>query len=81
MAKKSVLTEKEKQLLDLQNRLSEEAKKHKYMDDFMNKWNKSNKEKIQEIVKIQDRIICHFNSYHISFEGKLKLGFKNEKVK
>lgn len=81
MAKKNILTDKEQKLIELKQKLIEEAGKHEYTGDFMNKWNKSNKEKIHEIVKIQDRIICHFNTYHINFIGKLKIGFKNEKVR
>lgn len=81
MKKKPAYTDKEQRILEVKNRLIEEANKHEYTGDFMNKWNKSNKEKIQEIVKIQDRIICHFNSYHINFEAYLKIGFKNEKIR
>ena len=75
MKKRPILTEKEQKQLELKNRLIEESLKHEYMGDFMNKWNKSNKEKIQELIKIQNRIICHFTGYYISFEGNLKLGF------
>lgn len=60
--------EKEKKRLDLKERLQEAADKKdcKFVGDFMNKWNKSNKEKIQDIVKIQDQLIIHMNSCSVS---------------
>lgn len=71
MAKKKqevVNTEKEKKIIELTERFQAafDLKDCQYLSDFLTKWNKNNKEKIQDIVKIKDQIIIHLSQYTIS---------------
>lgn len=77
MAKEAkVNPEKEKKRAELKERFQEYANKSKCetMGEFMTKWNKSNKEKIQDMVKIQDTIIIHLNSNTVAIQSNMRLG-------
>lgn len=75
--KKVELSPKELKHQEVKKRVEElqEKKKFKYMGDFMNYWNKNNKEKIQECVKIERQIIFHFNGFSINIASDMRLGF------
>lgn len=73
MAKKEIKTQnqidKEAKNKDLQTRLQKlcDGKEKICMSDFMKNWNLKNKEKITEMVKLQDTILVRFgnNTIHL----------------
>ena len=68
--------EKEKQLIELQAKLQElsNKKEKQLMSSFKEEWNKKNKEKITEMVKIQDRCIIRFNNSSVTITGGFIIG-------
>ena len=65
--------EKEKQLIELQAKLQElsNKKEKQLMSSFNEEWNK---EKITEMVKIQDRCIIRFNNSSVTITGGFIIG-------
>ena len=55
--------EKEKKYKELKNKLQAEVdkRKHEFMSEFMKAWNLKNKEKIQEMVKLDNVILMRFS--------------------
>lgn len=55
--------EKEKKYKELKNKLQAEVdkKKQEFMSEFMKAWNLKNKEKIQEMVKLDNVILMRFS--------------------
>ena len=64
--------EKEKQTKLLQQRLQElvDTKERWLMSEFRESWNKKNPEKITELIKLNDIMICRFSGNSVSIKVK-----------
>ena len=64
--------EKRKSLEDLQVRVQQfvDTKDVWLMSEFREAWNKKNQQKIIELVKLNDRMICRFNKAQVTITVK-----------
>ena len=80
MAKKiketNVQLDKQKELELIQEHMQQlsQCKDYWIMSQFKEAWNKKNDTKIQEMIKVQDRIICKFNKGQVTITANMILG-------
>ena len=61
-------SDKQNKINEIQNGVQElvDSKEQWCMSEFREAWNKKNQNKITELVKLNDRMICRFNHFDVS---------------